>query len=151
MYTMTNAPNDQLKHERLLRGWSQKVVASRIGTDEGTVGRWELGKKKPSPYYRQKLCELFEKNAEELRLIDSSKVSSSKEVAAPENQRGTAKQDSISERPSSTASSPSVTSPPSSQFEQPKTEQSDAPFPNPSTLDPETANRQSEVTEPENP
>lgn len=62
-------PNDMLRREREQRGWSQKYVAEKIGSDTKTLGRWERGVTFPQPYYRQKLCELFEKNAQELGFL----------------------------------------------------------------------------------
>lgn len=62
-------PNQQLKAERELRGWSQKYVADQIGADHYYLSRWERGTASPSPYYRQKLCTLFGKNAKELGLL----------------------------------------------------------------------------------
>src|SRR6266699_5659491 len=62
-------PNDLLRQERLLRGWSQQQVANHVGTDGYTVNRWERGRALPSPYFRQHLCTLFGKNAEELGLL----------------------------------------------------------------------------------
>jgi transcriptional regulator with XRE-family HTH domain len=65
----TIPPNKRLKYARELRGWSRSYVAERVETDPQTVARWERGDTFPSPYHRQKLCELFGKNAEELGLI----------------------------------------------------------------------------------
>jgi transcriptional regulator with XRE-family HTH domain len=65
----TRQPNERLKQERLLRGWSQREVGDRVGTDSYTVNRWERGRAVPSPYFRQKLCDLFAKNAQHLGLI----------------------------------------------------------------------------------
>ncbi len=62
-------PNQQLKAERELRGWSQKYVADQIGADHYYLSRWERGTASPCPYYRQKLCTLFGKNAKELGLL----------------------------------------------------------------------------------
>ncbi len=62
-------PNLRLKHERELRGWSQGDVAEKIGADAHTVYRWEHGITIPTPFFRQRLCELFNKNARELRDI----------------------------------------------------------------------------------
>src|SRR5436190_1149210 len=62
-------PNQRLKRERELRGWSQAKVASEVGTDPATVSRWERGLSFPYPYFREKLCLLFGKNAEELGLV----------------------------------------------------------------------------------
>jgi len=66
----TGKPNERLRYEREIRGWSQKRVADQLDTSEDTVSRWERGERKPDSYYREKLCLLFGKNAEELGLID---------------------------------------------------------------------------------
>lgn len=64
-------PNRRLKQIRELRGWSQAKVAEQIGTDATTVSRWERGLFSPTPYFRERLCALFGKNAEELGLLES--------------------------------------------------------------------------------
>ncbi len=64
-------PNRRLKQVRELRGWSQAKVAEQIGTDATTVSRWERGLFSPTPYFRERLCVLFGKNAEELGLMES--------------------------------------------------------------------------------
>ena len=61
--------NQHLKTERELRGWSQKYVAEQLGADHYYLSRWERGTSAPSPYYRQKLCELFGKDARALGLL----------------------------------------------------------------------------------
>ncbi len=66
------AQNYRLKQARELRGWSQAKVAELIGTDATTVSRWERGIFSPTPYFREKLCVLFEKNAEELGLLEAA-------------------------------------------------------------------------------
>src|SRR6266516_7996561 len=58
-----------LKRERQLRGWSQEDVATRIGSDPKTVGRWERGLTFPSPYFQQRLVDLFGKDAQALGFI----------------------------------------------------------------------------------
>ncbi len=60
-----------LKQAREERGWSQKDVAEKVGTDPKTVSRWERGVASPSPYFRQKLSELFKKSLRELDLLNS--------------------------------------------------------------------------------
>lgn len=60
--------NDQIRHERKSREWSQSLVAERIGTSPFTVNRWERGHAFPSPFYREQLSELFGKSLEELGL-----------------------------------------------------------------------------------
>src|SRR5438046_2341163 len=59
-----------LKQAREERGWSQKDVAEKIGTDSKTVSRWERRVAYPSPYFRQKLAELFKKSLGELGLLN---------------------------------------------------------------------------------
>nr|BBH87687.1 hypothetical protein KTC_24380 [Thermosporothrix sp. COM3] len=65
-------PNHRLKRARELRGWSQAKVARLIGTDAATVSRWERGLFSPTPYFREKLCELFQTNADALGLLGNS-------------------------------------------------------------------------------
>jgi transcriptional regulator with XRE-family HTH domain/energy-coupling factor transporter ATP-binding protein EcfA2 len=64
--------NMLLKQAREEHGWSQKDVAEKIGTDPKTVSRWERRIAYPSPYFRQKLSDLFEKSLRELDLLNSS-------------------------------------------------------------------------------
>ncbi|HEX7735714.1 MAG TPA: FxSxx-COOH system tetratricopeptide repeat protein [Ktedonobacteraceae bacterium] len=64
-------PNERLKQERLLRGWTQADVAGFLGTDGYTVNRWERGRAYPSFYFRHRLCELFEKDAAALGLVSA--------------------------------------------------------------------------------
>jgi predicted ATPase/transcriptional regulator with XRE-family HTH domain len=60
----------QLKYEREQRGWTIAYVATQVDCpDPHMIGRWERGVISPSPRYRQALCELFGKNAEELGFI----------------------------------------------------------------------------------
>ena len=68
---MIMAPNRRLKQARELRGWSQARLAEMIGTDATTVSRWERGLFIPTPHFREKLCQCFGKNAEELGLLDA--------------------------------------------------------------------------------
>ena len=65
MHQMKTHP---LKVEREMRGWSQARVAKELGTTTRTVSRWELGLATPYPYYREQLCILFGKTAQELGL-----------------------------------------------------------------------------------
>jgi transcriptional regulator with XRE-family HTH domain len=57
-----------LKAARKEQGWSQAKVAEKLGITERTVRRWEQGLVVPYPYYRQQLCALFGKTAEDLGL-----------------------------------------------------------------------------------
>jgi transcriptional regulator with XRE-family HTH domain len=68
---MIMAPNRRLKQARELRGWSQARLAEMIGTDATTVSRWERGLFVPTPHFREKLCQCFGQNAEELGLLDA--------------------------------------------------------------------------------
>lgn len=74
--------NRRLKQARELRGWSQAKVAEQIGTDATTVSRWERGLFSPTPYFRERLCTLFGKNAQELGLLDGSHQFRNEEYAA---------------------------------------------------------------------
>ena len=60
----------QLKYERERCSWSQEQFAELVGTTATNVSRWERGVTFPKPYFRQKLCELLGKNAEELGLLE---------------------------------------------------------------------------------
>lgn len=62
-------PNSILRHERQLRGWSQRKVAELVDTSEDVVSRWERGERKPSPFFQEKLCALYGKSAEELGIL----------------------------------------------------------------------------------
>lgn len=65
-------PNEQLRQERLRRGWSRAYIAEQIGVaDPKTIGRWERGEASPSAYFLQRLCALFEMAAEDLGLWHS--------------------------------------------------------------------------------
>src|SRR3989440_4742874 len=61
-------PNERLRHARYLKGWTQSDLAAALDTDFETVSRWERGIAVPGLFYREKLCELFAKSAEELGL-----------------------------------------------------------------------------------
>ncbi len=62
-------PNQKLRYERERRAWSQQDVADKVGTTPLNVGRWERGVTMPGPYFRQKLCDIFEKTPKELGLV----------------------------------------------------------------------------------
>lgn len=65
-------PNERLRHERQLRGWSQAHLAEQIDVPDYYISRWERGEVLPSPYYQQKLCEVFGKTAEELGMLQTT-------------------------------------------------------------------------------
>ncbi len=60
-----------LRKERELRGWSQSRTAQELGTTPNTISAWERNLSQPSPYFREKLCILFDKNAQELGLLSA--------------------------------------------------------------------------------
>ncbi|WP_376794681.1 helix-turn-helix domain-containing protein [Thermogemmatispora sp.] len=66
--------HQQLKRERLRRGWSQEDLAERIGSDKKTVQRWETGDGLPRPALLRKLCEVLEKTPEELGLVEEPRT-----------------------------------------------------------------------------
>jgi tetratricopeptide (TPR) repeat protein len=41
------------------------------GVTADMVGKWERGEKKPSPFYREKLCRLYETSADQLGLLEA--------------------------------------------------------------------------------
>lgn len=59
----------QLKWERERHNWSQAEVAEKIGTTAPNVSRWERGITSPGPYFRQKLCDLYQKSPEALGFV----------------------------------------------------------------------------------
>ena len=79
MQTPPQKKKSKLQSAREHRGWSRKYVAQQIRVSEYTIGQWELGKHMPYPVYIQKLCDLFETNAETLGLVDSTVASSGDE------------------------------------------------------------------------
>ena len=64
--------NQALTRARSLRGWSQATVAEKLGTSRKNVSRWECGETLPSPYFRERLCQLFECDTEALNLLSPS-------------------------------------------------------------------------------
>jgi transcriptional regulator with XRE-family HTH domain/tetratricopeptide (TPR) repeat protein len=68
MDSESKVPNIKLRHQRELRGWSQKRLADAIDTSKEMVSKWEGGQK-PGKYYQEKLCELFGMTAQELGFI----------------------------------------------------------------------------------
>src|SRR6266516_925248 len=69
MFLEENVPNEQLRHVRHLKGWTQSGLAELLGTDFETVRRWERGITAPSAYFRERLCTVLEKTPEELGLL----------------------------------------------------------------------------------
>lgn len=95
-------PNDRLRHQRRLRGWTLDEVAeglhrltlggAELGVDAHMVGRWERGVRRPAPRYVALLCRLFELPADELGLVEEA-------LEAAETAAGTAdKEDDVRRR-----------------------------------------------------
>jgi transcriptional regulator with XRE-family HTH domain len=80
-------PNEKLKRERELRGWSQRKIAERVGTAEQVVARWEGGLHKPNRYFQTQLCELFGKNAEELGFLGPDTKNHSDSISAQRREK----------------------------------------------------------------
>src|SRR5256885_15307065 len=75
-------PNERLRYQRRLRGWTLDEVAERLhrlvmggpelGVDAHMVGRWERGVRRPAPRYVALLCQVFELPADELGLVEDA-------------------------------------------------------------------------------
>src|SRR3954447_24131577 len=63
--------NERLRHERKSQGWTQKLLAEKIGTSTYTVNRWENGNTFPSPFYREKLSQIFGLDFEDSELLEA--------------------------------------------------------------------------------
>lgn len=85
-------PNGTLRRQRMLRGWTLDDVAERLhrvaaasggpepGVDAHMIGRWERGVRRPTPRYVAMLCELFQRDADELGLVDDAGFAEPKEI-----------------------------------------------------------------------
>ena len=77
----------RLRQERIRHNWRQQDLADQLGTSVVTVKRWERGRQLPSSYFRQKLCALFEKSAEELGFVlDDAPSAEATAVEAPKEE-----------------------------------------------------------------
>ncbi len=82
--TSALSANSTLRRLRQQRGWSQAMLAQRLDTSVQNVGYWERGRTCPSPYFRTKLCELFELDAEALGLLEPALIAAPQTaIAAP--------------------------------------------------------------------
>ncbi len=72
---MNGQNRERLRQAREALGWSQEEVAKLLGTTQSNVSLWENGGETPQISFRQRLCELFEKNPQELDLEDSPLLS----------------------------------------------------------------------------
>ena len=101
-------PNQQLKQERELRGWSQNDVARQLQIDPYYVSRWERGLTTPSPYYRQQLCSLYGKNAAELGLLAQTITEDQPENASSAAPETKAEQIATAPSPAGTIEDPAI-------------------------------------------
>ncbi|WIG58442.1 MAG: hypothetical protein OJF49_001188 [Ktedonobacterales bacterium] len=67
--TVRTTPNLYLRQARAEQCLSQDELAERLGTTQVTISRWERGLTRPSPYYRRKLCEVFDLTPAALGLV----------------------------------------------------------------------------------
>ena len=72
---MNGRNRERLRQAREALGWSQEDVANLLGTTQSTISLWESGGETPQHSFRQRLCELFEKNLQELDLEELSPLS----------------------------------------------------------------------------
>src|SRR5947209_911601 len=70
----------RLKREREQQGWTQSELAEHVGTTQINLSRWENHVTVPSPYYRQRLGELFGKSIQELGLLPASSEERDEEI-----------------------------------------------------------------------
>jgi tetratricopeptide (TPR) repeat protein/transcriptional regulator with XRE-family HTH domain len=97
-------PNQRLRRARLERGWTQRVVAERIGApNDIMVTRWECGTAFPSAYYIERLCQLFEQRASELGLLPEQQPTVSSHSLADRPRRPGSIEERASEPVSSTS------------------------------------------------
>ncbi len=97
--------HEQLRYERECRSWSQADLAEKVGCDTKTVSRWENGETLPRSYYRQTICALFGKSAEEFGLMEKH-VPSASPFSSPATDVG---HEPLAESSSSPLAGPSLT------------------------------------------
>ena len=68
-HTSSPQPRARLTQARNELHLSQQQVANQIGTTHVNVSRWERGLTRPGPYFRRKLCKLFNASEYELDLL----------------------------------------------------------------------------------
>jgi transcriptional regulator with XRE-family HTH domain len=78
--------NDKLRAARIRKCWSERDVFRVIGVDKRTYQRWEGGQL-PQPFYRKKLCELFEMTLDDLGILPSDMPVTSEPEPALEETR----------------------------------------------------------------
>lgn len=70
----------RIRQERTLRGWSQGRLAEAVGTTQRTVSLWERDESFPTPYFRERLADVFKKNLVELGLVEDERESDSSQA-----------------------------------------------------------------------
>lgn len=84
-------PHLFLREQRLSRGWSLQHVVDELhalcaeekrvpGVTADMVSKWEHRKKKPSPFYQEKLCRLYGLSAIQLGFVDGPQFSKLEEI-----------------------------------------------------------------------
>ncbi|WP_376793754.1 NB-ARC domain-containing protein [Thermogemmatispora sp.] len=58
-FSQKQEANEALRHAREERGWTREQLAALLGTNAFTIYRWESGRARPGPYFRQKLSAVF--------------------------------------------------------------------------------------------
>ena len=76
-------PNRRLRDEREKCDLSQSELAERLGTTASNISRWERGITIPTPYFRRKLCELFQLSRDDLFRSQSDDLPTSKPEPPP--------------------------------------------------------------------
>jgi transcriptional regulator with XRE-family HTH domain len=87
----TRKPNEQLRQQRILRGWSLVRVADElralceqdhreVAVNSTMVWKWEQGRHTPSSLYRDAFCRLYKLTADKLGFIDASMLTPSAEA-----------------------------------------------------------------------
>ena len=112
----------RLREERLHSRWSQQELADRLGTTSVTISRWENGVSTPSPYFRLKLAQIFNKSFDEL--VGKPDVES-----IDEQQADVSEQDPLLFNPVDENDSTDITSSSEDEREQPLLTESTVPTP----------------------
>lgn len=73
-YEGVSQRREALRAERIARNWSQRDVAEHLGVTVVTISRWERGIHAPGPYFRLRLCTLFNKDVVALGLLSSDLI-----------------------------------------------------------------------------
>lgn len=79
----TGKPNEQLRQQRILRGWSLIRVANElrilceqdhqtVAVNSSMIWKWEQGKHTPSSLYQDAFCRLYKLTADKLGFVDPS-------------------------------------------------------------------------------